>query len=74
MPVLREKPKLKPKPICLGCDHCGRDSEDEFYALAPNDKYYCKDCFFGLARKWKRPRRKSGTEEEGRRPQVSRTA
>jgi hypothetical protein len=68
MPILKGKPVLDPKVTCLGCDVCGDDEENHFYALGRNGKYYCCGCFFKVARGWKQPieklqRRTSGNDK-----------
>jgi len=52
MPILKEKPILKPKPPCNGCDFCDDCREDGLYLLGYNDKYYCHDCFSKKAQNW----------------------
>jgi len=63
MPILKEKPTLAPKPTCGGCDICGDCADNHYYALGRNGKYYCKDCFFKVARDWKKPKARGWVED-----------
>ncbi len=57
---LREKPILKPKPPCLGCDICHDFDDPKFYVLGYDDKYRCVKCFKEWAQNWPK-RRKNET-------------
>jgi hypothetical protein len=55
MPFLREKPPRKDMPPCLGCDTCGDVDDRHLYLLGYTGKYYCKICFFKVAKEWPTP-------------------